>query len=368
MIHFPTVSRVAMLLSVISSSVFCASVQAQQIIPIDAEEITRMGILFAPVRSMENSAGARFPATVINSPNTASNLSALHDAVIEQWRVAAGESVAAGDILVALRSQEILQHQSEWLGAVSTLNHADFELRKDEGLFAQGLISAQRLSQSRTVHQQAVIAESASRQTLSHSGFSATRLRELRDDNEHLGLYYIVAPADGTLSRRAGAVGESVDAGTVVAGVSNSENHWISAQVPARVAASLQVGQLLSLANSTAQLVLRQKDTIIDSSNQTITLLAEFTSAASVTPGQVISVVMPPAAEGILIPDRAVVHAGNETTVYVRTDAGIEARVLNLRPVGADYLAESGLTVGDRVVVQGTAVLKGIQLGLGGGE
>ena len=61
-------------------------------------------------------------------------------------------------------------------------------------------------------------------------------------------------------------------------------------------------------------------------------------------------------------------HSGNVATVYVRTNSGVEARELSLLSVGADYLAESGLRAGELIAIQGSAVLKGIQLGLGSGE
>ena len=65
------------------------------------------------------------------------------------------------------------------------------------------------------------------------------------------------------------------------------------------------------------------------------------------------------------MPNSAVVHSGNETTVFVRTAAGIEARTVALEPMGADYVASGGLKAGDEIVVRGTAVLKGIQAGFG---
>jgi hypothetical protein len=111
---------------------------------------------------------------------------------------------------------------------------------------------------------------------------------------------------------------------------------------------------------------------VIDSSNQTIELFAEFDAVEDggrrFTTGQIISVVLPPSREGVLISDRAVVHSGNVATVYVRGPSGVEARELTLRSVGAQYLAESGIAAGEMVAIQGAAVLKGIQLGLGSVE
>jgi multidrug efflux pump subunit AcrA (membrane-fusion protein) len=150
--------------------------------------------------------------------------------------------------------------------------------------------------------------------------------------------------------------------------LNSDEPAWASIHVPGRFATEVDIGQTLSIVGSRETLTLRQKDHVIDSSNQTIELLAQFDTANEFTTGQIISVVLPPSRPGILVPDRAVVRNGNSTVVYVRRSGGVLALELDLLSVGADYLAESGLNAGDMIAIQGSAVLKGIQLGLGSGE
>jgi len=52
--------------------------------------------------------------------------------------------------------------------------------------------------------------------------------------------------------------------------------------------------------------------------------------------------------------------------VYVKTVNGVTPRQLDLIPIGRDYLVHSGLRAGEQIAVSGTALLKGMQLGLGG--
>ena len=178
----------------------------------------------------------------------------------------------------------------------------------------------------------------------------------------------MVAQEDGVLSQRMYNVGSYVEAGQIIAMLNAGTRRWVSTHIPAKAAEALEIGHQLSIANSGETLTLRQKDLVIDSSNQTIKLLAEFNTNTSFTTGQVLSIVLPPVDNGVLIPDRAVVHTGGETIIYVRTAAGIEARTLELQSIGANYLASEGIAVGEEIAIQGTAVLKGIQLGLGGAE
>lgn len=359
--------RLISLLSLTLLGTLHASANAQEMIRISDEDIARMGVVFNPVVRSGNDTGNRFPATVINSPDTATMLSSTVSGRIERWHVQAGGTVAAGAVLATIRSQEILAQQNDWIEAVTMLENANFLLSKDQTLFDTGVISQQRLNQTLQQQRQAAFTERSSRTQLQHAGFNDARLQALRDEGQGLGLAYLLAPASAQLSQRLANTGDYVEVGTPLASLSAGEHRWVSVHIPARLAVDLQLGQTLSLEDGTS-LTLRQMDYAVDSSNQTIELMAEFDSDFSAMPGQLLSVLLPSATGGLLVPDRAVVHSGNETTVYVRTPDGVEARMLDLRSIGADYLAESGIREGEQIAIQGTAILKGIQLGLGGGE
>ena len=349
-------------------ALFTPSLFAQENLAISDMDISRMGIVFAPVQAMDNNAGARFAATVINSPDSVTTLSARYSGVIEQWLSSSGDTVSEGQTLATIRSPEILSVQNEWIAALAQLDSAQFELTKDQTLFDQGVISQQRLIQTRNRTQQAAFTEKSMRAQLSLAGFNEARLNALRENGTGLGTYVLASPVAAVLTQRMGNVGDYIDANMPLAFLNSGERRWVSIHVPGRFATDMAIGQTLTVAGTGETLTLRQKDFVIDSSNQTIELFAEFNSESSFTTGQIISVVLPPSRQGILIPDRAVVHSGNVATVYVRTDAGVEARELSLRSVGADYLAETGLRAGEMIAIQGSAVLKGIQLGLGSGE
>ena len=114
----------------LSLGVLCSTVhtplQAQEIIPIDAENIGRMGIIFAPVRAVDSSAGARFPATVIHSPAAVATGVALYPGIVSEWLYSVGDSVESGAVLASVRSPEILAVQNEWIAAVTALENARF--------------------------------------------------------------------------------------------------------------------------------------------------------------------------------------------------------------------------------------------------
>ncbi len=360
--HLKTCSTFALL------ALFSPALFAQENLAISDADISRMGIVFAPAQAINNNAGARFPATVINSPDTITTLSARYSGVIEQWQQTSGTEVSGGTLLASLRSPEILTVQNEWIAAVTAMENARFELQKDQALFDQGVISQQRLLQTRARSQQAEFAEKSIRAQLDLAGFNESRLNALRENGTGLGSYYLLAPLTAVLTQRMGNVGDYIEANDALALLNSGERRWVSIHVPARFANDMTIGQTITVAGTGETLTLRQKDFVIDSSNQTIELFAEFDGESTFTTGQILSVVLPPSRQGVLVPDRAVVHSGSTATIYVRTGTGVEARELELLSVGADYLTETGLRAGEAIAIQGSAVLKGIQLGLGSGE
>jgi len=337
---------------------------AQQAIPLDTAAINRLGLVFTAVARAEAGSGTRLPATVIAAPDAMSALHAVHEGVLESWRVQAGESVAAGAVLAVIQSPAVLELQQQWVAARASADQAAYALTRDQSLFDQGIIARQRLQESERAAQAAGFAQQALAAALAQAGHDAAALAALQN-GEGIGRYSIRAPFAGVVTALPHRTGDMIQSGEAVVSVSGG-GLWVSAELPARLASRVQPGQSLTLADSDASLVVRQIEQAFEESTQTAELLAAFDKPVSLRPGQVVTLVLPPQAEGLLVPAAAVVHNGADTVVYVRTVEGVEARTLVLQPNGADYLATAGLAGGEQVVVRGAALLKGITLGLGG--
>lgn len=345
-----------------------ATLARAQTLAISQDDLARLGIQFAAVASVDARTGAQVPATVIASPQAQAIANARYGGTLVRWLVAPGERVTAGTALAEIKSSEFLAEQQAWIEANHQLQRAQFERTKDRELFADGIIAKVRLQQTERDYQQADFNHQALTEKLRQAGFDDNKLAQLAAGKTIPGSYFIVAQSAGQLTRQQARVGDYVDANATLAEVAEIAKPWLRAKIPASLAAALQIGQPLSVANSGAQLALRQKDLQLDASSQTLEILAEFTRANTLMVGQVVSLILPPVAAGVLVPASAVVHTGTNTTVFVRTAAGVEARNLTLRPVGGSYLAVEGIEQGEDVAVVGVAALKGVQLGLGGGE
>lgn len=343
-------------------------VRAQEAIALDADDLQRLAIVFAPVQAVSGADGDRVPATVTAAPNYPNTVLALFEGQVQQWHVDSGSNVSAGEPLLTLRSEDLLLAQQEFLDAALALAQAEANLVRDQQLLSEGIIAEQRLQSTQREQQRAAAALAGTRQRLVSAGFSTSEVNGWLQRTPVLGNYVVRAPADAVVSERLVAAGAQVSDGEALAALQSTDALWVNARVPARLASNLMTGATLSVADSDDTLTLRQVDRQIDNATQTIGIHAEFSGTVDWLPGQMVTLVLPPSDRGVRVPSEAVVHAGEETTVYVRTSAGAEARVLSLTPSGRNYIATSGLQAGEQVVVQGAAVLKGIQLGLGGTE
>ncbi|MFM1895929.1 MAG: hypothetical protein RLZZ385_1003 [Pseudomonadota bacterium] len=341
------------------------TVAAQDVIPLSDEDIQRLAIIFASVTAMDNRSGNRFPGVVVYPPDSISNVAAPFAGVLERWHVTPGSEVDMGSMLATIRSSEILDAQNTWLTARLDVEQARFAVQRDSTLFESGIIARQRLVESQTLLAQQEVLLHAAAEVLGRAGFSAGDMERLVTDRGQLGRYVLRSPAAGTVTHRAVTAGAYLEPYADAAAVQGQTAPWLSLQIPGSLANRLVPGHTLTLLDADVTLTVRQFDREVDESTQTAELLAEFDAPVDYLPGQVLAVLLPPMERGLLVPNAAVVHSGNETTVFVRRSDGVEARQLRLIPAGNNYLATEGLRDGELVVVQGAAVLKGIQLGLG---
>lgn len=348
---------------------FCgAFAQAQDFIPLSEEDIARLGIVFAPVTNLDRQSGNRFPATVINSPESASDMVVPFQGTLERWHVVPGETVGTGQLLATLRSQEVVDLQNRWWAAYSEIELAEYMVDRTRQLFEKGIVARQRLEEAE--HDLAQVRTELNSLTgiLARGGHDIQTLAELTDKPEQFGVFTLRAPVGGTITARSINAGQTAEKYQVIASLGSGAQPWLRARVPARYAERLQPGRVLNLAGVSESVSLRYRDFSVHETTQTVEVLAEFNQAVNYLPGQVLNLILPASEAGVLVPGDAVVHSGDDTVVFVRAVDGVEARVLDLEPAGSNYVAGPQLRVGDQLVIQGASVLKGIQLGLGQDE
>jgi len=351
------------------SSLLVSEVSAQQAadaIELTQEDAIKLGVQFESVRSINDAMGIELPAQVIAPLDEGSHAYSLVDGVLSDWRASSGDRVLEGEIIARIASNVAGDLQAQWLDADASLNAARLEASRSERLFENGVIAERRLQQVQLALAHAESREASNRRALEQLGFDASSIDRLAESKANLGYALLRAPREGLLVHRARSVGEPVGVGDKIAEFQSSSAKWVSVILPAALADTLGNSTKLSLMPTGETLTLRERDYSIDPLTQTIELYAEFDTEVNYPLGSLIDVFVLPSESGVLVPASAIVYTEGNNYVYVKTVNGVTPRQLDLIPIGRDYLVHSGLRAGEQIAVSGTALLKGMQLGLGG--
>ena len=343
-------------------------VLAQETLTLSTDDIALLDLQFEEVVSADRQVGVSLPGVVVAPPDASYLGISLYSGVLESWHQAAGAVVMAGEPLATIRSVDVLAIQQAYLNSENELQLARQQEERDRQLYDSGIVSEKRLLESQVALRGKQSQVQALSEQLRQAGMRTADIEALAAGDYTLGTFTIRAPANGALGHRAFTVGEHVPANAVVAELAGGDRLWLSVQVPSRLLPLLELGSRLSTSDGESSLTLRHRDFAVDRHSQSVEVLAEFDQPVALMPGQLQTVVLHPQPGAFLVPAAAVVHEGSDSLVYVRTAAGVEVRSLDLIPMGDAYLANSGVRAGEQLLTRGTALVKGIQLGLGSDE
>jgi len=286
--------------------------------------------------------------------------------ILEAWTYSEGEPVREGQLLFRI-------DPSQYAAAVdlakATVAEAEARLVRAERDAARLGPLAEREAVSRREYDDALSERDLARASL-ESARAALRSAELE-----LGYTRVTAPVSGVSGRALKSQGSLVDDGenSLLTKISRLDPIWALFTLSDRDLARLEQ-ELAStgkrIEDLEAELVLASGEahpvrgklnfagSQIDPSTGSVELRAAFPNGdGSLLPGQFVSVRLRGVerAGAILVPQRAVLQSGSGRSVYVVDEAGkAEARPVVLDQWSGDqWLVESGLEAGERVVVDG---------------
>lgn len=263
---------------------------------------------------------------------------------VQRVHFESGDEVRAGTVLVSLTGD---QQRAALAAAEAAANEADRLYDRQRGLAEQQLISSALLD-----------TQEATRDA------TRARVQELRAS---LGERTIRAPFAGVLGIRRISPGSLVQPGTVIASLDDVSRVYVDFPVPEAQLANLVVGQQLT-GRSTAypgrdfEGRVATVDSRIDPATRAVTVRGDFDNAdRALRPGMLVQVRLARGQrEALVVPEIAVVQVGRETFVYrVREDDTVEQVPVEIggRASGRAEIV-SGLSAGDRIVVDGTGKLR----------
>lgn len=349
-------------------SMLAFPVLAQEL-AISDEEQKLLGIDVQPVNAVEQGGAGEITLRVAFAPDGEWAIKTPLSGVLHRVFVQEGDRVKAGDPLVIVRSADMVALQRDYLKARAELNLQVSAFKRDQQLGDAGSISERRWQETRFNHDTAQAEYAGLRGQLLLAGFSEQDLKRLAKTMEIGPDITLRAPADAVVLARPAMLGDQVDGSELLVRLGETDKLVLEGNLSKSAAGRLSAGSQIVLKRSGATAELVFVSSVIDPQTQTVHVRAQPGDGGLLKPGQLDSWEVLSTGLLITVPSSAVVKLNGKDVVYLSVPRGFEVRPVSVKSTGSGaWIVSAGLETGDRVAVVGTAVLKGMSMGIGGGE
>jgi len=330
---------------------------------LQAAQIKALGIETTVAGNPQAGRAGTLPGRVVVPTEQMRIVAAPVGGMVEMLAVAPGATVKRGQVVAQLASPQALELQRDALQSSSQAALLQQNLKRDETLFAEGIIAEARLQATRSAAAQAAAQASERRQGLAMAGVAPGKLG---------GPLALTAGIDGVVLEQHAQLGQRVEASAPIYRIAKLTPLWLEIQAPLATAGSLKFGTRVKLAGSDIGGKLIAIGRAVDSASQTVLLRAEVSlGAEQLTPGQVIEVEIAGAVgPQISLPAAALIRDQGKTLAFVQVSASDKGLAFAARPVrilsqGGDSVIVEGIKSGDKVAVKGVSGLKAMLTGVG---
>lgn len=352
-------------------------------ISIDPEAAKRAGIKTEPVGEAML-AGSTVTGQVVtgivqaNAYRTTPVMSIV-GGIVRRVTAELGQNVTQGETLAVVFSDELALAQSRYLNALAELDEHHKHHARTIRLVEIGAASREELEQATTKLRTAESEVASQRQRLVLLGLGERRIAQLKSPAQVSSEVSLPAPVSGTVISRAANPGEVIPADKEMLRIADLSSVWVLGQVYEKDLGKVVVG---SGANITTDAysgrVFRGRVSYVDPTVDPATRTAQARIELA-NPRQALKIGMfvnvafaalgGAEATTPLIPKSAVQNINNQQVVFVetRTAYTYAMRLVKLGPeVNGQYPVLQGLTVGERIVTDGSFLLRAEWLKTGG--
>jgi membrane fusion protein, heavy metal efflux system len=291
--------------------------------------------------------------------------------IVRRVNAELGQSVARGQTLAVVFSDELAQAQARYLTAQAELDEHHKHHVRTIRLAEIGAASKEELEQATTKLKSAESEVASQRQRLLLLGLSSQRINSLRSSAQVSSEVSLPAPVSGTVISRSVNPGEVIQADKEILKVADLSSVWVIGQVYEKDLGRIRVGSGASITTDAyPRRVFRGQvsyvDPTLDPATRTAQVRVELTNPSQILKiGMYVNVAFATlgGAESTVpvVPSNAVQNINNQQVVFVATsDANVFAmRPLRLGPETNGLLPVlEGLSVGERVVTEGSFLLR----------
>jgi RND family efflux transporter MFP subunit len=341
-----------------------------------AEQLKAAGIALATLDSLRSNGERRLPAQVVVPPTQTEVVSAPLAGVVTAVGSAYGETVKRGQVLARMQGPQLLELQREFASARAQADVANEQRKRDESLFADGIISRSRLSVAQATDRQANALLAEKRAALRLAGMPAPGA----DGGGLSGAVAVRAPMEGVVLEAGAQPGQRVEATAVLFKLGKLSPLWLEIQATADQAAGLAPGDAVRVPGCSEAGKLKLVAPHLNPTTQSLQLRAEFANTAGcLKPFQFVHARITPghaqAAGAWYVPNTALVRHQGMAWLFAEMPGGflpVAVRVIEeveqATLVAAADGAAAPLRPDLRIAIKGTAAIKASWLGLGAAE
>jgi cobalt-zinc-cadmium efflux system membrane fusion protein len=337
------------------------------------EQVERSGIKIEMVGERISTDATGQQTTGVVQPNSyrETPVMSLVGGIVRSVGPELGQNVRKGQTIAVVSSNDLADAQTKYLSAFAELEEHHKHHARTEKLVAIGAASHEELEMAASKLKAAESEVANLRQRLLLLGLSSQRVSALRSTSQVSSEVSLPAPAAGTVTSRTVNLGEVIEANKELMRVTDLSSVWVVGQVYEKDLGKVHIGSGASISTDAYPgRVFRGQVSYVDPKvdPQTRTAQARIELA---NPGQQLKIGMyvnvaftALAAIGStipVVPVTAVQNIGNRQVVFVATsDPNVFAmRGVRLGPEGNNYYPVlDGLTVGDRIVTEGSFMLR----------
>jgi len=340
-----------------------------QVLPVSEEEQSLLGIEVQTVTAVNQGSAGEITMRVAFAPDGEWAIKTPLSGILQRVFVQQGDRVKTGDPLVVVRSADMVALQRDYLKARAELNLQLSVYKRDKMLSEAGSISDRRWQETRFKHDTARAEYAGLRGQLMLAGFSEADLKRLADKMEIGPDIVLRSPANAVVLARPATLGDQLGGSELLVRLGDAGKLVLEGNLSKSAAAHLSVGDQLAKRGNAADAELVFVSSVIDPLTQTIHIRAEPGDTTELRPGQLTHWDVLSAGLLLTVPSSAVVKLDGKDVVYLAVNTGFKVREVQVKSTASgSWIVMAGLNTGDRVAVTGTAVLKGMSMGIGGGD
>ena len=340
---------------------------------ISPEQAQRAGIRIETVgeRISTDETGQQTTGVVQSNAYRETPVMSLVGGIVRSVGAELGQSVRKGQTIAVVSSNDFAEAQSKYLAAVAELDEHHKHHARTEKLVEIGAASREEFELATSKLKAAESEVANLHQRLLLLGLSSQRVGALRSTSQISSEVSLPAPASGTVTSRTVNSGEVIEANKELLRVTDLSSVWVVGQVYEKDLGKVHIGSGASITTDTYPgRVFRGQVSYVDPKvdPQTRTAQARIELA---NPGQQLKIGMYvnvafATLGGVgstvpVVPLPAVQNIGNRQVVFVITG---DPNVFGMRPVhlgpesNGHYPVLEGLSVGDRIVTEGSFMLR----------